>query len=307
MTVWAWIRGILAPPVFEDDEDKTRVAALLNAALFIVLFATIAGTVLLITLEPTELVFNLAFGIILVAAIWALWFALRQGHVRAVGALLSCVLWVSITVLLTTSGGLQSSSSAGYFLVIIAASLLLVAESLSAALPMARVGSLADLPPVYGALGTVSDSPHWAVVELPMHVAPAPEYPETKRMYASTLAWWGLVNGYSGFTPHRQVELGRKLEGFPSEQALATMRELGAEQAFSFRQRFVGQEMTVLWEQRRRDGLWTGLTGNYLRVVARAESNLHNKLTSTRLLAVQDDCLVGEVMVQVFGGAGRDR
>ncbi len=74
------------------------------------------------------------------------------------------------------------------------------------------------------------------------------------------------------------------------------MRELGAEQAFFFRQRFVGREMMVLWERRRPDGLWTGLTDNYLRVVVCAEGNLHNRLTATRLLATQDGCLVGEVV-----------
>ncbi len=74
------------------------------------------------------------------------------------------------------------------------------------------------------------------------------------------------------------------------------MRELGAEQAFRFRQRFVGREMAVLWEQRRCDGLWTGLTDNYLRVVTRAEGDLHNRLMATRLLAAQNGHLVGEVM-----------
>ena len=74
------------------------------------------------------------------------------------------------------------------------------------------------------------------------------------------------------------------------------MRELGAEHAFRFRQRFVGREMMVLWERRRRDGLWAGLTDNYLRVVTHAEGDLHNRLTATRLLAVQNGYLVGEVM-----------
>nr|HID14294.1 MiaB/RimO family radical SAM methylthiotransferase [Anaerolineae bacterium] len=74
------------------------------------------------------------------------------------------------------------------------------------------------------------------------------------------------------------------------------MRELGAEQASRFRQRFVGREMAVLWEQRRHDGLWTGLTDNYLRVVTRAEGNLCNRLTATRLLTVQNGYLVGEVI-----------
>ena len=74
------------------------------------------------------------------------------------------------------------------------------------------------------------------------------------------------------------------------------MRELGAEQAFRFRQRFVGREMVVLWEQRRRDGLWPGLTDNYLRVVTCVEDDLHNRLTITRLLAAQNGYLVGKVI-----------
>jgi len=76
------------------------------------------------------------------------------------------------------------------------------------------------------------------------------------------------------------------------------MRKLGAEQAFRFRQRFVGRETAVLWEQRRRDGLWSGLTDHYLRVVACIDDDLHNRLTATRLLAVQNGCLVGEVILR---------
>lgn len=74
------------------------------------------------------------------------------------------------------------------------------------------------------------------------------------------------------------------------------VRELGAEQAFRFRQRFVGREMAVLWEKRRPNRLWTGLTDNYLRVVTHAAGNLRNRLTATRLLAVQNRHLVGEVI-----------
>ena len=74
------------------------------------------------------------------------------------------------------------------------------------------------------------------------------------------------------------------------------MRELGARQAFRFRRRFVGWEMAVLWERRRRDRLWAGLTDNYLQVVTNSADNLHNRLTTTRLLALQDNHLVGEVV-----------
>ena len=74
------------------------------------------------------------------------------------------------------------------------------------------------------------------------------------------------------------------------------MGELGSRHAARFRQRFVGQEMAVLWEHCRRDSLWAGLTDNYLQVVTRAGEDLRNRLTATRLCAVQDDHLVGEVI-----------
>jgi len=111
--------------------------------------------------------------------------------------------------------------------VVVVASLLLVAESFAAPLPLAQVGSLADLAPVYRELERLHSQSQGAVIELPMHVAPAPEYPETKRMYASTLGWWDLVNGYSGFTPDRQMVLGGQLADPAADGALAALGELG--------------------------------------------------------------------------------
>jgi len=111
------------------------------------------------------------------------------------------------------------------------AGLWLVIESFAAPLPLASVGAMRDLPSVYYALQreALRQPGGWGVVELPMHVAPAPEFPETKRMVPSTLGWWGLVNGYSGFTPARQMALGQALAGFPDERALRTLEALGAD------------------------------------------------------------------------------
>jgi len=75
-----------------------------------------------------------------------------------------------------------------------------------------------------------------------------------------------------------------------------TMRNLGVQQESRFRQRFVGREMAVLWERRQCDGLWSGLTDNYMRVVAPAAVDLRNRITATRLLAAQNGHLVGEVL-----------
>ena len=74
------------------------------------------------------------------------------------------------------------------------------------------------------------------------------------------------------------------------------MRELGKEQAHRFAERFVGQEMAVLWERRGHSGVWPGLTDNYLRVVTQTEEYLHNQLTLTALVAARDGHLVGQVV-----------
>jgi len=73
-------------------------------------------------------------------------------------------------------------------------------------------------------------------------------------------------------------------------------RGLGERLAAQCRRRFLGQELAVLWERRRRDGLWHGLTDNYLQVVTACPADLHNRITPTRLIGEQNGFLVGEVV-----------
>ncbi len=107
--------------------------------------------------------------------------------------------------------------------------LLLTAESISIPLPLASVENRHTLSPLYAWL--TGQSGDIALVELPLHSAPAPEFPEVKRLYASTLGWWQLVNGYSGYTPPRQPELARALVGFPDRTAVAALQALAAQTA----------------------------------------------------------------------------
>ncbi len=125
--------------------------------------------------------------------------------------------------------------------------LLLIVESFSAPIPLATVDNHLTLNSAYhwlaknqslGETVRVQDgetptrplahSPirPFALLELPMHSAPFPEYPEVKRMYASTLGWWHLVNGYSGYTPPRQPHLAQAVANFPTESAITTLQSL---------------------------------------------------------------------------------
>jgi hypothetical protein len=103
----------------------------------------------------------------------------------------------------------------------------LLAEGYAAPIPLAQVGSTAQLPAVYRWLA--HDGDDYAILEMPFYSAPQPEYPETRRLYASTIHWKQLVNGYSGFTPDRQPELAQQLADFPDQRAIAALQELGAQ------------------------------------------------------------------------------
>jgi len=121
----ARIRQFLAPPVFEDDEDKTRVANLLNVVLLTILPTTVLGSAAILVMEPGELAFNLVFGAVLTALIVGLWAFMRRGYIREVSVLISIGLWASITVLAYTGGEMSDAALSGYFLVIAISSLLL--------------------------------------------------------------------------------------------------------------------------------------------------------------------------------------
>ena len=82
---------------------------------------------------------------------------------------------------------------------------------------------------------------------------------------------------------------------FVRRERARLMRELGEQQSATFQQAFVGQELEVLWERPRADGLWQGLTDNYLRVVTDCPADLHNRIARTRLHAGRDGFLVGEI------------
>jgi len=61
------------------------------------------------------------------------------------------------------------------------------------------------------------------------------------------------------------------------------MLALAEESVHNFRQHFSGRTMTVLWEQRTGDYIWSGVTGNYIRVFTESKENLNNRLMPVKL------------------------
>jgi len=78
--------------------------------------------------------------------------------------------------------------------------------------------------------------------------------------------------------------VGDKVKRERSQRMLALARE----SAENFRQRFLGKTMPVLWEKRS-NGVWSGLTDNYIKVYARSSEDLANRLLPVKLVEVRGD------------------
>jgi len=73
------------------------------------------------------------------------------------------------------------------------------------------------------------------------------------------------------------------------------MLGLAREAAWRFGEQLLGRTVTVLWEREAEDGIWSGLSDNYIRVLARSGGELGNRLAEARLIGRHNDSLWGEV------------
>ena len=72
------------------------------------------------------------------------------------------------------------------------------------------------------------------------------------------------------------------------------MQELADASARRFREKFMGREMQVLFEQRD-GGTWTGYTGNYIKVYVKSSRDLGNELLPVRITKIYRDGAWGEL------------
>jgi threonylcarbamoyladenosine tRNA methylthiotransferase MtaB len=83
------------------------------------------------------------------------------------------------------------------------------------------------------------------------------------------------------------------------KQRVHRLIALADEMARAYRERFIGRALPVLWESRRDDGAWEGLTDTYIRVRAHfdAGADLTNQLTPVRLTGAYEAGLIGEALL----------
>lgn len=125
--MWEWIRRFFAPPIFEDDEDKTRTARLLNT----ILWANLA--IWLLCAWALPLSENILVGVLVISVMILLAFValilMRQGYIRSAGTLFTFSMWAVVVGLLLISGGVVSPMAVGFLVVVILAGLLVSARA----------------------------------------------------------------------------------------------------------------------------------------------------------------------------------
>lgn len=74
------------------------------------------------------------------------------------------------------------------------------------------------------------------------------------------------------------------------------MLALAQRSAQQFGKQFLGRTIPVLWERKSKQGIWSGLTDNYLRIFTKTGGDLTNRLLPAKLVAEHAHGLVGEVI-----------
>jgi len=98
------------------------------------------------------------------------------------------------------------------------------------------------------------------------------------------------------YSPRQETEAARmphKVSDRVKKERSQKMLALAKESAQNFGQRFLGRTVTVLWEKQGGDGLWSGLTDNYIKVYTKSSQDLANKLLPVKLVEVRDDGVWG--------------
>jgi threonylcarbamoyladenosine tRNA methylthiotransferase MtaB len=79
------------------------------------------------------------------------------------------------------------------------------------------------------------------------------------------------------------------------------LRILSSRKRKVFHESFLHTVVDVLFEDRARDGSWTGLSGEYVRVNAKSEFELSNQIRRVRIVTVKGDICTGELIDTSLG------
>jgi len=122
---------------------------------------------------------------------------------------------------------------------------------------------------------------------------------EGEREFANTVAFikdlpfaYVHVFSYSPRPGTASTKMADQVSPGDIKERSRTLRELSRQKREAFQQRFLGRELSVLFEEEA-NGVWTGLTDHYLRVDVRSSLHLKNTVQSVVATGVMSDRMLG--------------
>src|SRR5215471_14819716 len=117
------IRRLVAPPVFEGDEEKTRTASSLNTVSLVLLGTQILALFLPVYYGSASR--RVLFAVSAASMSIVVQILMRRGLVRGGSYLFVAGLWIALTLAAVTGGGVRAPAFAGYTIPLMCAGLLL--------------------------------------------------------------------------------------------------------------------------------------------------------------------------------------
>ena len=118
------VKQLLTPPVFEGDEEKTRIASLIHTIAASALLIAVVFLIFIPLLAPerSSRLYIIGIAVLLLASILYL---IRRGRVRFASYSLTTGLWLIFTLTAIATGGVRAPSFGGYIVSVVCAGLLL--------------------------------------------------------------------------------------------------------------------------------------------------------------------------------------
>ncbi len=88
----------------------------------------------------------------------------------------------------------------------------------------------------------------------------------------------------------------RMIDDRVKKQRSQGMLTLAGISLHNYNKQFLGRIMPVLWEKHSDDGVWSGLTGNYIKVYTKSSEDLTNRLLPVKLAKARQDGVWGKMI-----------
>jgi threonylcarbamoyladenosine tRNA methylthiotransferase MtaB len=88
------------------------------------------------------------------------------------------------------------------------------------------------------------------------------------------------------FSPRSGTEAAQmsgQISSKDKKERTRIMLALAEDSLQRFRKQFAGDELDVLWEKQTGQGVWSGVTGNYLRVIKHSDKNISNQIENVKM------------------------